>query len=57
MKKRMHSIIGLLVMAFVLIPFVADAAPVGKFTAVQGNVDVTKPGAKAVPVKSGDTSK
>jgi hypothetical protein len=43
----------LLVLAL-LVPAVAFAAPVGKFTAVEGNVDLTVPGAAARPVKAGD---
>lgn len=59
MKKKaalnVHkSVIALILVAvlFMVLPILAQAAPVGKFTSVEGNVDVTvsgKPAAKANP--------
>jgi hypothetical protein len=39
----------------VLLPYWAQAAPVGKFTSIEGRVDVTAPGKAAAAAKLGDT--
>ncbi|MBM4272049.1 MAG: FecR domain-containing protein [Deltaproteobacteria bacterium] len=51
--KKTSLIIGLLAL-FILLPLTVNAAPVGKFTNIEGKVDVTKPGKKAVLAKLGD---
>ncbi len=38
----------------IISPFIAQAGPVGKFTNVEGRVDITRPDKAAVPVKVGD---
>src|SRR3990172_1959440 len=51
--KRKSIIISLLALLLIF-PTLAQAAPVGKFTSVEGNVDVTAPGKEAVPANLGD---
>ncbi len=51
--KRKSAIILFLAM-FLIFPMLALAAPVGKFTAIEGSVDVTPPGKEAVSAKLGD---
>ena len=51
--KRKSIIISLLALLLIF-PTLAQAAPVGKFTSIEGNVDVTAPGKEAVPAKPGD---
>src|SRR3990172_3169275 len=51
--KRKSIIISLLALLLIF-PTLAQAAPVGKFTSVEGNVDVTAPGKEAVPANTGD---
>jgi hypothetical protein len=51
--KKTSLIIGLLAL-FILVPLTVNAAPVGKFTNIEGKVDVTKPGKKAALAKLGD---
>ncbi|MHB8830388.1 MAG: FecR family protein, partial [Syntrophales bacterium] len=51
--KRMSVIISLLALLTVFAGF-AEAAPVAKFTSLEGNVDVTSPGKEAVKANMGD---
>ena len=51
--KRNISFIGLVFLA-ILIPFTALASPVGKFTNVEGRVDITRSDQAAVQVSIGD---
>ncbi len=51
--KRKSVIIAFLAL-LTIFPLLAQAAPVGKFTAVDGNVDVTPPGKEAVMANLGD---
>ena len=37
-----------------LLPLVAQAAPIGEFSKVEGRVDITSPGGSARPVETGD---
>jgi len=53
MKRK--SIIICLLTILLLIPVLAQAAPVGKFTNIEGNVDVTASGKEAVKANVGDT--
>ena len=49
------SVIIIALLAFMLLlPLLALAAPVGKFTSIEGNVDVTPPGKEAIKVNLGD---
>ncbi|MFC1869027.1 FecR domain-containing protein [Thermodesulfobacteriota bacterium] len=52
----MNHIKSIIILFFLILffPFVAQAAPAGKFTAVKGKVDITSPGQKAIPAKVGD---
>ncbi len=58
--KRKSVIIMLLLALLVVLPVFAQAAPVGKFTSIEGSVDVTVPGKQAVtaslggPLNAGD---
>ena len=51
--KRKSIIVSLLAL-WLILPIMAYAAPVGKFTSVEGNVDVTSPGKEAAPAHLGD---
>ncbi|MBW6484649.1 MAG: FecR domain-containing protein [Syntrophobacterales bacterium] len=51
--KRISVILSLLALLVVL-PGFAQAAPVAKFTSIEGNVDVTTPGKAAVKANMGD---
>ena len=52
MKRK--SIIVALLALWLILPILAHAAPVGKFTSVEGNVDVTRLGKEAIPARMGD---
>src|SRR3989304_913811 len=52
--QRRSIIIALLMAVLLIIPVLAQAAPAGKFTNVEGDVDVTAPGQQAVPAHLGD---
>jgi hypothetical protein len=54
MKRKSSLIIMSLLALLVALPVLAQAAPVGKFTSVEGNVDVTIPGKPAVKAILGD---
>ncbi|MBA4396318.1 MAG: hypothetical protein C0394_02855 [Syntrophus sp. (in: bacteria)] len=56
-SKRRNSLRLVILLGFMLIlglPFCADAAPVGKVTYLEGNVDVTPTGGKAQALKLND---
>jgi hypothetical protein len=50
--KRVISFFGILTL-FSLFPLLTQAAPVGKFTHVRGEVDITSPGEAAKPAQKG----
>jgi hypothetical protein len=54
--KRVRSFVGLLgiLALFVLFPSSAQAEPVGKFTHIEGRVDITSPGQAARPASLGE---
>jgi len=51
--RSFMGVLGLLAL-ILLFPFSALAEPVGKFTAVEGKVDITSPGEEARPAQVGD---
>ncbi len=55
MKRKL---LGLVILALLLfVPLMVHAATAGKFTSVEGNVDVTAPGKEARPANLGDLLK
>lgn len=51
--KRRISLIGLYLLC-ILFPLAVQAEPVGKFTHIEGRVDITSPGQAARPAQLGD---
>ncbi len=54
MKRKSVIVIALLAL-LLLLPLLAQAAPVGKFTSIEGAVDVTSPGKEAIKANLGDS--
>jgi hypothetical protein len=52
MKRKVFGLVILALLLFV--PLMVHAATAGKFTSVEGNVDVTSPGKEARPANPGD---
>jgi len=52
--KTKSVIVMVVLVLVILLPFLTQAAPVGKFTSIEGRVDVTAPGKAAAEAKLGD---